>query len=111
MALKATFQSYSLKFKFNAGTSRGVLKERKIYIVKLWNMDRPENIAYGEAGPIAGLSFESPDLDLDLDTVCAALGVLQAPESEVEIPAFVDKLVSTSLPSIRFALEITKSSR
>lgn len=106
MALKATFQPYSLKFKFNAGTSRGVLKERKTYILKLWNMGRPENIAYGEAGPIAGLSFERPDLDQELNTVCEALAALPAPESEAEIPAFVDKLVSTSLPSIRFALEM-----
>ena len=106
MALKATFQPHSLIFKFNAGTSRGVLKERKTYIVKLWNMDRPDKIAYGEAGPIAGLSLERPDLDQELEAVCDALDSLPAPESEAAIPVMVEELVSTSLPSIRFALEM-----
>ncbi len=45
-----------LRFRFDAGTSRGVLKSKPSYFVKLFYSDEPEVVGLGEAGLIPGLS-------------------------------------------------------
>ncbi len=105
MPLEASFQSYKLTFKFDAGTSRGVLKERNTYFIKLWDQDQPERIAVGEAGPLEGLSPDYNNLESKLKILCAALHGHPIPQSKEEITAGLNKFVSQSLPSVRFALE------
>ena len=53
MKLSLSFQN--LKFKFEAGTSRGVLNDKKSWIVKIQDGDK---IGYGEIAPLKGLSIE-----------------------------------------------------
>lgn len=53
--MKISFASHLLEFKFNAGTSRGVLKTRKVWIVKL---EQVQEVGIGEIAPLKGLSTE-----------------------------------------------------
>ena len=105
MALKASYQSYKLLFRFNAGTSRGVLKERITYFIRLWDQNQPEQVAIGEAGPLLGLSPDCSDLEVNLQMLCQAINGNQVPQSYHEITEVVNKLVPWSQPSIRFSLE------
>lgn len=52
---------YTLHFQFDAGTSRGVLREKKTWFIRLWNTEFPQKEGWGECGPLAGLSPENPD--------------------------------------------------
>ena len=62
MQLSLSFQN--LKFKFEAGTSRGVLNDKKSWIVKITNGSK---IGYGEIAPLKGLSIEGyEDFDVKL---------------------------------------------
>jgi O-succinylbenzoate synthase len=53
--MKVTFTPFLLEFKFDAGTSRGVLKARKSWIIKI---EREGKIGFGEVAPLKGLSPE-----------------------------------------------------
>jgi o-succinylbenzoate synthase len=55
--LKSQFSKFTLKFKFEAGTSRGVLTEKDSYFIKIWDKDKSV-FGLGEAGPLFGLSVE-----------------------------------------------------
>lgn len=103
--MEASFQSYKLIFNFDAGTSRGVLKERNTYFIRLWDPNHPQRIAVGEAGPLQGLSPDYADLESKIQILCEALRGQPIPSSKNEITALLNKCVSHSLPSLRFALE------
>ncbi len=55
--------NHRLDFKFDAGTSRGVLRSKNSYILELWDEEQPEIKGIGEAGPLYGLS---PEFEEDL---------------------------------------------
>lgn len=103
--MEASFQSYKLIFNFDAGTSRGVLKERNTYFIRLWDPNHPQRIAVGEAGPLQGLSPDYADLESKIQILCEALRGQPIPQSYQEITTVLNKFVSQSLPSVRFALE------
>lgn len=50
---------YTLRFQFEAGTSRGVLKEKKTWFLRLTHPDFPDRVGWGEAGPLPLLSPEN----------------------------------------------------
>ena len=58
MALKAQYYKHTLNFRFEAGTSRGVLKKKDSYFLKLFDETQPEIFGLGEAGPLEGLSLD-----------------------------------------------------
>lgn len=58
MALKAQYYKHTLNFRFEAGTSRGVLKKKDSYFLKLFYETQPEIFGLGEAGPLEGLSLD-----------------------------------------------------
>ncbi len=61
---------YNLKFKFDAGTSRGVMKDRDVWYVMISDPER--NITgWGECAPLKGLSLDfSPEFQVLLDKFC-----------------------------------------
>jgi L-alanine-DL-glutamate epimerase-like enolase superfamily enzyme len=62
-----------LEFKFEAGTSRGKLKTKPSFFVKLFEADQPEVYGLGEAGLIPGLSPDyHPDYAKDFLSDCWA---------------------------------------
>jgi o-succinylbenzoate synthase len=56
--LKYKHIPYLLDFKFDAGTSRGVLKQKETHFIKLWDENNPEVYGIGEAGMFRGLSVD-----------------------------------------------------
>ena len=66
--LKASYQKYLLNFKLPAGTSRGVLKTKETYFLKL---DLNDKVGIGECSVFRGLSFDDkPDYEQKLQWLC-----------------------------------------
>ncbi len=56
--MQIEIQKYRLDFRFDAGTSRGVMKSKDSYFIKLWHAKNPEVFGIGECGPLPGLSID-----------------------------------------------------
>ncbi len=102
MGLTLDYQKHTLQFKFDAGTSRGVLREKDTWIIKI--SENGSNLfGLGECGPLKGLSIENGE------EVALELTRLQHVIHDFELPG-LDKLYDlaeelTTLASVRFALE------
>lgn len=59
--MRLAFAPYSLIFKQPAGTSRGVLTEKKTWFIKIWDEKDPSVFGIGEASLFPGLSAEDND--------------------------------------------------
>lgn len=58
--LFATIAKHLLQFTFDAGTSRGVLRQKYSYYIKIHSTEHDEYVGIGEVAPLMGLS---PELD------------------------------------------------
>ncbi len=92
---------HTLKFRFQAGTSRGTLQEKDSYFIKITDGQDPTRMGIGECGPLMGLS---PDLSgnltgafSDLITYAASKDLLELQDVALAIPA--------GYPALRFGLE------
>ncbi len=94
----------TLQFKFEAGTSRGVLKEKPTWYLVLYHND--QSIGIGEAGPLAGLSVEKLDnMPQELERVAGQLAGIALPETIEEVFELAKSVTSYDFPSIQFAVE------
>jgi O-succinylbenzoate synthase len=59
MSLRASFFKKTFHFRFDARTSRGTIKERHSWFIKVWEDSNPECFGIGECGPLPGLSLEA----------------------------------------------------
>jgi len=95
-----SIEPYLLNFKFEAGTSRGILKTKQIYILKyIFN-----NIeSFGEATIIPGLSLENPNsYKENLYDIIDKVNSIK----EFEFMDYIEQF-----PSIAFALEMIELSQ
>ena len=68
---KAEFFSHQLQFKLPSGTSRGILKSKPTWYLKIWNTTNPKIFGIGECSPIAGLSIDPIEkIDTTLQKLC-----------------------------------------
>ena len=105
MSLQATYESHKLIFKFEAGTSRGVLKEKQTYLLTIQDRHQQNCVGIGEAGPLAGLSVDDhPDFEKWLQAACHQLGKFELPRSQTEVQEILNEL-DPQAPAIRFAVE------
>ncbi len=105
MALKFTIEYRKLDFLFEAGTSRGVLNHKDIWLIKAYDELKPNTYGVGEAGPLKGLSIDDiPDFDVRLSSELAELENRSIPISEEAIFDLASN-VSVRLPSVRFGVE------
>ncbi|MFZ3273848.1 MAG: o-succinylbenzoate synthase [Lutibacter sp.] len=91
--MKAFYQKYILNFKLASGTSRGVLRTKETYFLKVVNGDQ---IGYGECAVFKGLSIDDrEDYEDKLAWLCE------------NIDKNIDELLQelTEFPSIQFGLE------
>ncbi|MFN3488641.1 MAG: o-succinylbenzoate synthase, partial [Emticicia sp.] len=58
MGLKVKWLKHTLKFKFEAGTSRGVYTEKDTFFLKIFDSENPSVFGVGEAAPLKGLSID-----------------------------------------------------
>jgi len=106
MALAYAYYPYTLQFTFAAGTSRGVLREKKTWFLKLWDEQTPEVFGLGEAGPLVGLSIDDrPEMRAVLEGLQERIAQADVPTNVEEVYPWVQGLVSAEWPSIRFGLE------
>jgi o-succinylbenzoate synthase len=99
-------QKHTLQFKFEAGTSRGVLKQKHSYFIKAYEAAYPNTIGWGEAAPLPLLSIDDlPNLDRIIEELCQQLSgndIFNEPEA---IFSWVVQHIPNTLPSLRFAFE------
>lgn len=106
MPLVLKFTKHVLKFKFDAGTSRGVLKTKDAWILKVHQKSDPKVYGLGEVSTIERLSFDySVDFEAELEELGKALSQEELPKSQEGIYKLVRDLVSEYRPAIRFGLE------
>ncbi len=105
MSLAASFSKHRLNFKFEAGTSRGILKSKDSYFLKVWDDQNPHCTGLGEAGPLKGLSPDYGQVSGYMKDLCSLIGSFKIPACHEEIWGLVDQIVSPEAPSVRFALE------
>lgn len=66
--LKANFRKHTLIFKIPGGTSRGILKTKDSWIIKIFDENNPEIFGLGEASIITKLSIDDrPDFEEKLN--------------------------------------------
>lgn len=107
MALQASFFKRTFHFSFNARTSRGAMKQRDSWFLKVWDSGSPEVFGIGEAGPVPGLSSEKPtDIHKQLTDVVQKISSGLSLASVRSIPEINEQFRSMTLyPSVLVAVE------
>lgn len=106
MSLQANYQKNILKFKFDAGTSRGVLKEHTTYFISIYHSSNINIIGTGEAAPLPKLSIDyRDDFEEKLKKILNNLEKVTFDLNLENAFQWIEQNVSLELPSIRFALE------
>jgi o-succinylbenzoate synthase len=104
--LQFSYLKRTLRFRFDAGTSRGVLKTRDVYWIKASDPGNPEIIGWGEAAPLIKLS---PDYREDFEEILGkTLREMSHQNWEIDQDSVLLKLkdlIPHDLPSIRFGIE------
>ncbi len=96
MAIRVTYKKHTLYFKHPARTSRGTLREKTSWFIRLRDTERPELNGVGECSPLPGLSPDDrSDFGEVLAGVCNRLGKTHFSLSGIPI----------TFPSIRFGIE------
>ncbi|MCX2741853.1 o-succinylbenzoate synthase [Pontibacter anaerobius] len=107
MSLHLSYTSHTLRFKFDARTSRGAISEHKVYFLKVWNVENPGVFGLGECAPLAGLSIDyRPDLEEKLQQVVNAVN---SGKVELRVGQGLPEELQLQLqewPAMRFALEV-----
>ena len=106
MPLTLKFAKHVLKFNFDAGTSRGVLKTKDAWILKVYQTNDSKIFGLGEVSVIERLSFDySVDFESELDELKKELAQCELPDTEEGIYKLVRNVVPEFRPAIRFGLE------
>lgn len=104
--LQFSYIRRTLDFRFEAGTSRGVLTSREVFWIQVRDPQSPEVVGWGEAAPLAKLSPDyRPDFESILQTILDSLRDVRFDLEEKSILELLRKLIPFDLPSIRFGLE------
>lgn len=100
-------KKHILDFKFEAGTSRGVLRQKETFFIIVRSSKNPKGFfGVGEAGPLPKLSLDDiPNFEIRLKQICADLSSSEVEMEESQIYDFVGENIPESLPSVRFAFE------
>lgn len=104
--MKLSFKVFPhvLKFKFEAGTSRGSFTEKPTWYIIAEDESGRKGI--GEASPLRGLSIDAlEDFEDILQKELSELAKQHIPEDSVSILSFLNERIPAELPSIHFGLE------
>ncbi|HET9053415.1 MAG TPA: enolase C-terminal domain-like protein, partial [Cyclobacteriaceae bacterium] len=104
MALQASVSKKVFEFNFIARTSRGRMKNRTSWFIKLWAEGNPSVFGLGECAPLPGLSpDDKPDYELVLNRVAENISALNMASPSLLQDAA--GLVPAGFPSILFGFE------
>jgi len=108
MPLELKYIPYRLHFRFEAGTSRGKLNFKDIYIIRLQNTQNPGGYGYGEVSPLQGLSIDlMEDISEHLDRL--AWKVKHLPDDNPDLTTMIKWVldeVPNDFPAVRFGMEM-----
>lgn len=109
MPLQTAYTSQVFHFNFQARTSRGAMRERKSWFVKIWDEANPEVYGLGECAPLPGLSIDDvPDYEERLREALQRLQELTIDNGQWSIDngqSLIKKLIPPHYPSIIFGFE------
>jgi len=106
MGLKVKWLKHTLKFKFEAGTSRGVYTEKDTFFLKMYYSESPTIFGIGETSPLRGLSIDDfPNFEEILQKICITFNSLDLEVFEWNINIILSQLIDDQLPSIKFGFE------
>jgi len=106
MALIFDIIPYTLKFQFEAKTSRGSLLEHNTWIIKVRDDQQSAIVGYGECAPFEGLSVDAvPDFYNKLSNALRKIEGALMPDSLEMIAGYL-KHIEDDLPAVKFGLEI-----
>ncbi len=106
MGLKVKLYKHTLKFRFEAGTSRGVYTEKDTFFLKIYDSENPSIFGLGEAAPLKGLSIDDfPNYQDILQGACDTFNGLDLEVFEWNINIILAQLIDDRLPSIKFGFE------
>lgn len=106
MGLVLEYRKHVLNFKFDAGTSRGVLRTKEIWVLRIHHTKNPKIYGIGEVSTIERLSYDySVDFESELEEIKTQLVKEELPNNPKGVFALVSKQVSLYRPAIRFGLE------
>lgn len=101
MAFGAQYYKHTLNFRFDAGTSRGVLRNKDSYFLKIFQKDQPDVFGIGEAGPLKGLSI---DFGVVAERkILEIVDFINLSSGSIDFEGLINTL--EKFPSVRFALE------
>ena len=104
MALQASYSKKVFQFNFEARTSRGLMKDKTSWFIKIWDDRKPEMIGIGECGPLPGLSIDAiPNFETVLGDVVASIPQSDHLNSST-LKHFLD-LIPPQFPAITFGVE------
>lgn len=89
--LRTALEPFTLFFARPARTSRGVLTQRHILLLRAWDTDDPAVVGWGECGPIPGLSRDDgPTFTEQVAEVCSVInaGYQPTPADLADLPSF-----------------------
>ncbi len=106
MGLKAKWFKHLLKFKFEAGTSRGVYTEKETFILHISDTDNQSVFGLGEIAPLAGLSIDYiPDFEQVLNNICDTFDSLDLEVFPWNLNIILSQLIDDAFPSVKFGFE------
>ena len=115
MSLRASLTKQRFVFNFNMRTSRGSMKEKFSWFIKIWDEANPELFGIGECGPLPGLSLDDkPHLEATLQGLIDMINLRELkpedlPKELKDFDAFFSSqfplVPLVEWPSITFALE------
>lgn len=104
----ATYHKHTLQFKFLAGTSRGVLRRKDSYFIKVSQNKGDTLYGLGECAPLQGLSIDAkPNYQERVAELCQRISSQEINlADEQDAFSWVDTHVSEDFPSLRFGAEM-----
>ncbi|RYU96397.1 o-succinylbenzoate synthase [Emticicia agri] len=106
MGLKANWVKHLLKFKFEAGTSRGVYTEKETFILRISDTENASVFGLGEIAPLHGLSIDFvPDFEQVLNNVCDTFNSLDLEVFPWNLNIILSQLIDDAFPSVKFGFE------
>lgn len=95
--IKAKYSKRTLVFKFPAGTSRGILTQKEVFYLILFDSENPSKKGIGEIAPIPGLSIDAvPGLEQKIISLVRKVNS----GDNIDVDEFV------GYPALAFAYEI-----
>lgn len=103
--LKATLHKKVFHFSFEARTSRGLMKDRTCWFIKIFDDSNPDVFGLGECAPLPGLSTElTKEFESDLEKFVDSFQLPSLPGDLEQIHSQFPELQKKS--SIMFAVEM-----